>query len=431
MSGAEPTGTRAYIGAGADITAGRVDVIADAIDTTTTKLLAVSVGAIAGAGGRADTVVDSDTEAFVGPRLGATGAPTTLSVTGSLTVSATSRQAATANLDNGDGIQGGGSGGAVAVGWLVADARVLSATTASIGNGVAVTRAGSVDVEARNEYTVATADVLLGSGGAVSIGGSEARATSAPSIRAVIGDGVSIGSASSRVTGDVTVGAYGRAEADSTAKVFGGGAVQVGVPDAQSTDQPIVDARVGTSGSSSATRIFAGGSVHVRSNLATTPTGATDAIQSADLTNDTLTYSFPGIGEGDVVQYVVGGFFPFPLGGLTPGNSYTVLDTATAGVIRLGSLFDAAAAIDPDRETIRFSVPHGFVTGQCVRYDPRGGASIFSVSQVKSAFCGGFLVRVIDAFTIKLSVSAPAANETPDVALGVTQDATGSHLTSS
>ena len=59
--------------AGADVRAGSLRVAATATDNGTATLLAVAVALIGGAGGAATATIDSDVEAFIGPRTGSVG----------------------------------------------------------------------------------------------------------------------------------------------------------------------------------------------------------------------------------------------------------------------------------------------------------------------------------------------------------------------
>ena len=370
--------------------------------------------------------MDSDTEAIIGPAAGRTSAspfiltpPTTLTVTGSIGVAATSTQKAIVDLDR-PGATGGGSGGVIAVAWLIGDAKLTGATRALIGDGTTIDQAGSIDVTATVEAAIADSQIFILTVGGISIGGSQAFATSTPSIVAAIGDGVLIGTSTTRIDGSITVKAAGRAEADTVAKAYGGGAVQVGIPEARSTIEPFIDAHVGTH-ASGGTVIWTVGGIAVTSTLSIVDASGTqtDFIQSADLDDDTIHFQYDGVGEGMVVRYDVTNpiGISFLIGGLHLGREYTVLDTSVAGVIRLGSLFDASQ-VDPSTATIHFATSHGFITGDCVKIDARGGSPILLTGQ-STAACGGFFVRVVDGFTIRLTTSDPTQPETPDVALGV------------
>ncbi len=122
-----------------------------------------------------------------------------------------------------------------------------------------------------------------------------------------------------------------------------------------------------------------------------------------------MSFTYPGVVEGTQVMYAV------PSGdtqvdGLHPGSVYTVLDATVLGagtnLIRLGSLIDMSG-VDPLTETITFAAGHGFLAGDCVWYDPRGGASIIGVpvgesrapapaARRRPTGAQRFFVRVID-----------------------------------
>ncbi len=107
------------------------------------------------------------------------------------------------------------------------------------------------------------------------------------------------------------------------------------------------------------------------------------------------------------------------LGGLHDRNVYTLLDGGGTGQIRLGSLFNTTA-VDAANDTISFTSGHGYRSGDCIWYDPRGGASIIGGGEpANSGGCSSnspptpgaqaFFVRVIDATTIALTTTQAAA----------------------
>ena len=106
-----------------------------------------------------------------------------------------------------------------------------------------------------------------------------------------------------------------------------------------------------------------------------------------------------------------------------------MLDGGT-GLIRLGSLFDSSK-IDPVRETISFTSPHGFNDGDCVFYDARtGGSMIVGSAQANEAptaarrpardRCPALLRPGHRQTTIQLTLTYDAAIATNDVPLTVT-----------
>jgi hypothetical protein len=107
------------------------------------------------------------------------------------------------------------------------------------------------------------------------------------------------------------------------------------------------------------------------------------------------------------------------LGGLHDRNVYTLLDGGGTGQIRLGSLFNTTA-VNAANDTISFTSGHGYRSGDCIWYDPRGGASIIGGGEpANSGGCSSnspptpgaqaFFVRVIDATTIALTTTQAAA----------------------
>ena len=119
-----------------------------------------------------------------------------------------------------------------------------------------------------------------------------------------------------------------------------------------------------------------------------------------DETTDTLNLGYAhGFATGDAVIYDSGG--GPEINGLTDGGTYYVitvpgeptllklsttdtldnvidLDPATAAgnAHSIARAFDPATAVDSDSDTITFTSPHGFATGQAVVYNNGGGTSI-------------------------------------------------------
>ncbi|HEY9237612.1 MAG TPA: hypothetical protein VIP10_02125, partial [Burkholderiaceae bacterium] len=176
----------------------------------------------------------------------------------------------------------------------------------------------------------------------------------------------------------------GRGEADAIAEADGGGAIQVGVANAEAAINPTVDASVGT-----LSTLAAAGNVKVTAELKKTPSTPppSDLIQDGgdadtlvvDIGNDTVDFNFP-LRDGDSVVYDA----PSPaaaIGGLLDGREYNIIN-AGAGKIQFGNLFEAAStAIDGLTDTLVFAQPHRFVAGDAVRYDARGGLSIVAAWQ--------------------------------------------------
>ena len=411
-------GTRAWIGGGANVEAGSLRILATATDTATATLLAVSVGLVAGAGGTATATIDNDVETFIGPRTGS--AATVVGTTGGiLNLIATSSQSASTPVS-------GGAGGGIDVAFVNGNATVQSTVQAFIGNGTTIAAAGNVQLRAEVVGAVASSSVNVGGGGVISVGGVGANASSKVVTKAFIGDGVTLGTVAAPVNGDVSVTAIGRGEADASGRADGGGGIRVALPQAKSFVDPDVDAHVGTAaGASRTTVVVATGSITVLAQLTKAGVVVDDRVQSVSASGDTLRFSYPGIGEGAQVQYSGPA-----IGGLNSGRTYTVLNAGT-NLIRLGSVFDATTAIDPVRETITFSGPHGFNSGECVWYDPRAGSSAVVGAQANSATNGcnaaapvagaqRYFVRVIDTQTIQLTTTQAAALATSDATITAT-----------
>jgi hypothetical protein len=412
-------GTRAWIGGGANVSAASLQLLANEQDDAKATLLAITVALAAGGGGTATATVDNDVETFIGSDT--TSAATVIRTTGgNLDLIATASQTATTPVT-------GGGGGGIDVGFLNGNATVQSSIRSFIGNGTTVAAAGTVQIRAEVANAVASSTVSVGSGGIVSVAGVGPNARSNVVASAFIGDGVTLGTIAVPVQGDVIVTAIGKGEADSVGTASGGGAIRVATPQAKSFVDPTVDAHVGTSAAASRTTVVvATGSITVTAQL-TKGGGSTadDTIRSVSASGDTLTFSYPGVGEGAQVLYSGPA-----IGGVNSDLSYTLLDAGT-NLIRLGALFNPTN-IDTDRETITFAVPHGFKSGDCVWYDPRAGSSMVVRGAQANDPTNGcnttttapgaqrYFVRVIDARTIQLTTTFAAAMAATDATITAT-----------
>ena len=240
------------------VEAGSIEIAADNTVDAFADILIISLGAVGGSGARVDVDVDASSEALVGS---AGGGTTTLSTTGSISVLATSTQRSRATAN-------GGTGGIlIGVAWLIADATLTGTTRAQILGAVSIPRSQGVSVTAQVLSAAASASVVVGSGGVISVGGSQAFATTTPKIIASIGNGVLVGSVSGvgtpvPIAGGVTVSATGRAEANTTANAYGGGGSRSASRGALD-DRPGHQALIGTAGAATPTRIYAAGTVRV------------------------------------------------------------------------------------------------------------------------------------------------------------------------
>ena len=178
-----------------------------------------------------------------------------MAATGDVDVVATASHSATATNT-------GGAGGLIAVAFLNATSSVGSTVAALIGDGVTISRAGTVQLLADTVNAAATSSVTVGAGGLVPVDGLSVTATSTPTITAAVGDGVHIGSASP-VAGDVSITALGRGAADATGNAYAGGVIAISAPTAEVMIDPAVDAHIGTA-SVKTTTIAAAGSISLR-----------------------------------------------------------------------------------------------------------------------------------------------------------------------
>src|SRR5690606_5912476 len=101
----------------------------------------------------------------------------------------------------------------------------------------------------------------------------------------------------------------------------------------------------------------------------------------ATIDADTITFVQHGLNDGDRVTYNPNGNPAIGTangGTLTTGREYGVIVTGE-DTLQLGAVFRATAAdtgdrlnpgvgVDASRDRIRFAVPHGFETGDAVKY---------------------------------------------------------------
>jgi hypothetical protein len=136
--------TRAYVGRGASISAGELDVLAHATEDAIANTVVVGAGPLSGAGALATAAIGSTVEAFIGAPVGEpplAGLGTTIALTaggsgdGTAVVQATSTSTADAEAS-------GGSGGGVSVTVFLPSASVNGVTRAFVGEGASVTAVG-------------------------------------------------------------------------------------------------------------------------------------------------------------------------------------------------------------------------------------------------------------------------------------------------
>lgn len=301
----------------------------------------------------------------------------------------------------------------------------MGATRSYVGDNATIDDAGQIDITSNVAGSTADADIVVGTGAAISIGLSKAVASSWPGSEAYIGENVTIGQ--DLPIGSINIKATGRGEADASAKASGGGVVQVGISNAVADYDPAVTASIG-----SGTTIVATGDVLVEAFLDDQPVGAppSDHIQGINANDDTIGFSYP-VSTGDVVQYQnqSGGS---DIGGLENNRTYNVLAENNGAIIKLGNLFDAGAAVDEAANVIIFESFHNFQNGDAVFYDSNGGVSIIESWQNIDPAVDLLYVRLIqvgedngepiyDKYKIRLTDSLNDALRTDDQLLQTIQ----------
>jgi hypothetical protein len=425
--------TTALIGDGTRVTAHDLSVMASAPvrkATSTTQLISVTI--LSGSGGSTTKAtvggdLGGSVAAYVGPADGTTPGttPAQLNVSGSVTVEADSTANPDANATVGAGGLLNGDAGAVVT------AKVDSGTRAYLGAntvvGTDVDKAGSLTVTA-TATDVATSSATVGSAGVYAPRGAKAEADLYPNVAAFLGKG-----ASARLQGDLTMTAKSvRAEGHATANSAGGGAIDVGAPNAIVNSTPQVSAYLAAN-----TDVTAGGNVTVEafglSDPASTTGPLTDNIKSVDATADTITFPVHGLQRGDFVLYDKGdattgiqvptdtGSRDLPITVAGPNNTttkrlYRVLtvdeNTLRLGVqadmkaqsIDSGDLFGQDEGVDSARNVLQFTSPHRLETGDPIRYFR--GANTDSIGLSANTT---YYVRKIDDFTVKFYATRAAA----------------------
>src|SRR5262249_46073466 len=145
-------------------------------------------------------------------------------------------------------------------------------------------------------YDLAGNTTTVGSGGGVTARGSDVQANLTPDLAAYLGKDVN-----AYVSGNIDVLATARnTEGHATAKSYGGGGVDVGIPEASVSSTPAVQSYIG-----SGTQVHAGGDVTVKAvadtNRMPDTSVLSDYIQSVDTTNSTITFPEHGLQTGGEV----------------------------------------------------------------------------------------------------------------------------------
>ena len=282
--------TDAHIAQGASVTAGLLDVEANATSRkATTSANVVNVSVFGGSGANASATVDGDDDAYIGLKAGdpSNGKTTTINVSGKVTVRASSA----ANPKT-DATLGGGGG--LAIQAMIGTATESGTTSAYVGDGTI--KAGQLEVNA-NDTSGATTTGLVAGGGILEGRGVKTTSSVTPTIRAYVGQNVT-----GTVNGDLKVLATCIcAEGDSTAKDYGGGGIDVGVAHAIVYTNPTVDAHIDTGSIITAT-----GNVTVQGQALSQPApGQTldDYIKGVDTGTGQITFPGHGLSTGDIVTY--------------------------------------------------------------------------------------------------------------------------------
>jgi len=357
-------------------------------------------------------------EAFAGgDTLATLDTDASIDIGGDLTVTTATTDFAKAKVE-------GGAGGLIGGSLLDSHAETGGKSEAKIVTGAKVLGAANVKVEGNGSSTAA-ATTTTATGGAVSAGGARARVDVKPIVNALIGESVSI----TGVGGFVSVKAdLSQSEGDATAAVYGGGLAQIGGSSADGTIDPTVAASIGKNA-----HIEAGGSVTVSAASRRTDKSAdfgdtfnadASGTHATDYDNDVIFFNSHGLATGDTVVYRRNNnaaITTFGGGTLTDGREYTVIVRGD-NTLTLGNQFDGdevdalklfylnndvQEGVDSDRDMIRFSTPHKFVTGDAVRYDTGLGATTIGLAE------GTYFVRVIDDYTVQLFATKAEAEAAP------------------
>ena len=351
----------AHVGEGAELSVGSLAVEAVGEANAIADMNSGGGGVVTVGAGGAESLVNTSVRAYLGPQASRTiSEPTSITSAGAASISALSSEYATAT-------SGRAAGGVIGIAAIGVSATVLGSTQAFVGDGVVVD-AASLDVAAEIGAASARAAVNISSGGVVDVASNHATARSTPSVDAHIGAAAQI-----TTSGDAGVRSTGRAEADSSAEVYGGGVVKVSVAHAESIVDPTITASVGAG-----TTIAAGRDVHVRAELLDDPLGAPPSDEITGINpGSTVDFAFP-LTTGDVVTYLA---TPADdaITGLEHLREYGVTVVAP-GEIAFGSTF-SVSSVDARRDIITFTAPHHFHSGDAVYYLPGGGLSIVELWQ--------------------------------------------------
>ncbi|WP_457423984.1 right-handed parallel beta-helix repeat-containing protein [Roseateles sp. P5_E7] len=379
---------RAFVDGVVSVSSLELDANASRVSTADTTVVSIGIVGSSGADSTASTTGDTRV---------AFGSSARITSTGNVAAHAVANNRATAKSS-------GGGGGVIGAATLDSSATLTSDTTAYLHENAQVLQAGNFELNAIAINT-AKADTTAGTGGAISVRGAQATVTVTPSVEAVIDNNVSM----QNIGGSVTLHAESlRAEGDSTAKAYGGGVVDVGASNADAIVQPTVNAFIDTGAT-----LDVDGSVTVEAFARAQPAQALNDFFNPDqatIDADSISFTQHGLSNGDRVTYDPNGNSAIGTADgstLQTGREYSVIVTGE-DTLQLGTVFDASTGstadpldpnvgVDAARDTIRFAVPHGFISGDAVKYTPAG-------TSVSTGLNGSntFFVRSIDEFTIRL-----------------------------
>ncbi|NER24473.1 MAG: DUF4347 domain-containing protein [Symploca sp. SIO1C2] len=322
------------------------------------------------------------------------GAGTTINTDGDLALSANGSNKAITNVE--------GFSGAIlgSVGFTSAIANAGGTVEATMDG--AVIQAKNLSVSA-NAVGLSETNNKVFTAAAISGRNPVVEATTTTTTNASIGDGIN--STDITTTGNVIVQANAQTDAGATGSGKGGGLIDVGVVEVETTRKATVSAAINPEVS-----INAGGDIDVQSTHGQEVEVNDGTFDLANVDNnannpDTITLTQNhGLISGDQIVYNNNG--GNSIGGLENERTYSVIriDDQT---VRLGAEF-TGAQIDDAKDTITFVQPHAFVTGDQVVYDNGSGATLGGLVSGQTYF-----LRVIDETTIKLTETLQGATLDP------------------
>ena len=209
---------QAYVGQGANVTAGSLTVEADAKkQNASANSLVVSIGLLRGAGRQTSSTTSGTVEAFVGAETGTSAGsnPTKLNISGAVTVEAISQASPVLNVQV-------GAGGAIAGDGANATSTDDSTTRAYFGATTDVILAGSIAITATS-LSLPSNTLSLGAGGLLAGSGASTTTTDESTTSAFLDNGVSITN-----SGTITIAATSNSGSQNNLSIGSGGVIQVG-----------------------------------------------------------------------------------------------------------------------------------------------------------------------------------------------------------